>query len=688
MAGIWSPSTGLLLRDEPRAAPIDIGRPDGHVELHDYEARHCLALVRDWVDVESDLDETVILGLQRQFWLERCTSYARQLLCGVDDSLGDDVVEELETLCQTRVPSQALLNRLLVADLRCSEKPTELAQRALAHGFAAIAGVFDALAESQPLLRRLISTWVSIPDVHFTSLTTARQELWAKLAEQGIMFDLLHSDSTRDFEGRWFGLLNSIPVADRVGVHRVGRLLAERLYPEGEKARVPHSSREEEHRGNEQVRRRPSTRRSHGVLETALSQIEAIQHELIAGRDDNAARYLAELIEAQEPEYAVLSLCNVASQCRDMFRTDFEKKCYAKALEIKKEDGWLLTQYGAYLKQVGEYAEATEVLTRAVQLASDRQRLIARCTLADTWAQQGDYAEAEQMYVSLPYWQYNEAVRTAVADVHRHQGLVDQAGADYDDILKEWPNCYRALAGKAEIAKNRGQLAKAKAIYSKLQEEPDVDDRSRRVYGLARVHILKLMNELGQAYKLADTLVRESPFCMHARVMRGSIMGLMGREEEALLDLPSVDRQAAAGEWIQQYVRGLLLLKLERFGDARGQLVERFSSAVRVDADSSDSLLRLAAAHVFLCENDTRQALAYLDGIVTSRDAFHNYVAKVLRLHAAVAMNDQALARQLAEELRPACQADPMIRRATEALVRSDLGEARSAERELLLRAA
>lgn len=686
MASIWSPSTGLLLRDEPRAAPIDIGRPDGHVELHHYEARHCLALVRDWVDVESDLGETVILGLQRQFWLERCTSYARQLLCGVDDSLADHVVEELETLCQTRVLPQALLNRLLVADLRCSEKPTELAQRALAHGFAAIAGVFDALAESQPLLRRLISTWVSIPDVHFRSLTIARQELWAKLAEQGIVFDLLHSDSTRDFEGRWFSLLTSIPVADRVGVQRVGRLLAERLHPEGEEARVP--SREEERRGNEQVPRRPSTRRSLVGLETALSQIEAIQHELAAGRDANAAQYLTQLVEAQEPEYAVKSLCNVASRCRDMFRADFEKKCYAKALEIKKDDGWLLTQYGAYLKQVGEYTEATEVLTRAARLANDSQRLIARCTLADIWAQQGDYAKAEQAYVSVPYWQYDEAVRTAVADVHRHQGLLDQGDADYDDILKEWPNCHRALAGKAEIAKNRGQLAKAKAMYGKLQEEFDLDERSRRVYRLAHVHLLKLMNELDQAYKLADTLVQENPFCMHARILRGSIMGLMGREEEAVLDLPSVDRQAAVGEWIQQYVRGLLLLKLERFGDARGQLVERFSSAVRVDADSSDSLLRLAAAHVFLCENDTRQALAYLDGIVTSRDAFHNYVARVLRLHAAVAMNDQNLARQLAEELGPACQADPMIRRATESLVRSDLAEASSVELELLLRAA
>ncbi len=667
---------------------MDIGRTAASVELDDHEARHCLALVRDWADVETDPSETVILDLQRQFWLERCTSYARQLLCGIDESLADDVLEELESLCQTRVSAQALLNRLLVAELRCSEKPTKLAQRALANGLAAIARLFDALAESQPLLRRLISMWTSILDSHFTSLTITRQEVWVKLAEQGIMFDLLHSDSTRAFQGRWFSLLTSIPIADRVGVQRVGRLLAERLHPEGEEARVPQSSREEEHRGNEQVQRRPSTRRAGVDLKTALSQIEAIQHELAAGRDANAARYLTELVEAQRPEHAVKSLCNVASRCHDMFRADFEKKCYTMALQITEDDGWLFSQYGDYLKRVGEYEEATKVLARAAVLCSDRDRRVAVSTLADTWAQQGDYAKAEREYKSLPFWQHNDSVRTALADMRRRQGLLDLAEADYDAILNEWPNSHRALAGKAEITKYRGELPKAKATYSKLLEDAEIDERSRRIYKLAFVHILKLMNELDEAYELADNTVHESPFCMYARALRGSIMGLMGREREAVLDLPSIHRQAAVGEWIQQYVRGLLLLKLERFGDARVQLVERFSSAVRTHTDSSDSLLRLAAAYVFLCENESRQAVAYLDGIVTPTGALDNYVAKVLRLHAAVAMKDRDFARQLVEELRPACQADPMIRQATEALVRNDLREASSVELELLLRAA
>ena len=70
----------------------------------------------------------------------------------------------------------------------------------------------------------------------------------------------------------------------------------------------------------------------------------------------DAQKYLNDLIESQiqgqDDEYALKSLCNIAKQCADMYRPDFEHKCLRIALEINDQDAWTLIQWGDHLKRL------------------------------------------------------------------------------------------------------------------------------------------------------------------------------------------------------------------------------------------------------------------------------------------------------------------------------------------------
>ncbi len=317
-------------------------------------------------------------------------------------------------------------------------------------------------------------------------------------------------------------------------------------------------------------------------------------------------------------------------------------------------------------------------------------------SIADVLCKQGRYDEAVVAYKRVPDWKQHVEVRTGLADVLRRQGKYPEAEVQYDQILREWSGdrSHRAAAGKAEIAKQRGDLGEAIRAYEFLiAGSGAADDPDGLVYRMAKCNVLKQANRLQEAYQVADDVVSDAPFLMHARVTRACILGLLRKEEEGLGSINGLRAESTVAGlpstldgWYLHYYRGLLLLKADRYQDAVGELRSEFNSAVLTGDDLA--VMRLGAAFVSLYRDDVTEAGPLLGDVGDIRDTFTRYVHRVLQLHVAVAEHDSELAERISRELEGPCIHDDTLRNAVMALSRTDFDTARGYELELLLRIA
>jgi tetratricopeptide (TPR) repeat protein len=425
-------------------------------------------------------------------------------------------------------------------------------------------------------------------------------------------------------------------------------------------------------------------------------QIAAIAEAVSQGHDAKAEKFLRELIQRQTSfvggeSYAVKSLCNVAQRCADMFRMDFEALCLDEAQRLDPSDAWALIQYGDHLKRLGRYDEAIAVFGEAELSGEER---VARSCVADVFSQQGDYGKAIQAYEAIPNFHNEPEVLTAIADNLRWMGRMDEAEAAYTELTRlaqlgtpEFSAAgIRARVGMAEIAKRRGMLAEALQVYREVVAQCEVQDKDLLVYKLSLCNILKLLGEYDEAYRVVDAVIREYPFSMIARFTRGSILGLIGQEAKGLEDLPEGGGSRSWREWLRRYYRGLLLLKLEQYDDAKADLVGEFSKAI-VSGEERD-ILRMGAAMWFLSRNDTVEADRWLLGMADLHDCHAQYLSLLLRLHSAALREETATMESLMRQIEALGIVDNTLARAVEALANRDFSLARTYETDALLKLA
>jgi len=697
MKAFWSLTTGVLALERPKAEVPEVRRLNDEPEWTRAETPHLLSTIDDWEVIEDKIDEALLKKLMADYWQNRSAALARCLLLGLSASLAGQVLAEIEEILQGRARSPMLINMLLVAPLRKPRDAANLASAALSSGFAATGHVFEAVHDLQPALRRFSDLWLDLPFDSFDGLDCSRQQLWIKLVRSGTLLGLLGAANASSFKADWFRLLEELPPPIRQPANKLGEAVAERLFPATRKslpdlAHVKTSDdaweRDEDIERNRPHRERGGSESGLERRDRALRQVNAIARAIAEGRDSFAHKALAELIESQkrDAEHAVMSLCNIAQDCAKMFRPDFEGDCLEAALSLDRGDSWTLNQYGDFLKRLGKYEESREVLAQAAAAArKPTDYIVAQSTVAGVFAQEGRFEEAINTYESISQWPDIVEVRTAIADIWRRRGDLDQAEAKYNEILQAWPNETRPLAGMAEIAKRRGSLGKALEIYDGLLAGGHVDKQSQIVYKLARCHILKLQGRLREAYQETDEVINAVPFWMDARILRGAILGLQEKAREGLKIIPAPSDVAVVDEWGQQYVRGLLLLQLKRYEDAKTELVTRFVSAIR--SGDSDVQLRIGAALFFLYTNDVANAERFLSGIRESHDYYLDYVSKVLRLHVATLKSDAVTRDGLLASLAPVCEQTPIIKEAVDCLRRGDFAGALKHELRLALAA-
>lgn len=692
MRAVYSTTAGLFVQTEPTLSPLVAHHVNGEDELSGPEAVHVLSIIDDWEEIENEDGRALVESISQRYWVERSARLIMCLLEGVSPELELEVLESIEEILKTRATSQPVLSRLLVAPLRVPAKASSLASTALANGFTATGGLLDSLEELQPLLRRLVDCWTGLPSESFVGLSGSPQELWIRIAKEGRLVQVLQAEGPGVFKAAWSRLaFDEAPGEGVKAIARIGNELAGAIYPTGSSSGEPAGP--SHYRGEGVVDEQPSATCDAGRVsgrerrDRALKQVEAICSAVGQGNDRKANRFLRQLIDSQvrtgDSRFAVKSLCNIAQNCADMFRADFERRCLEESLALNANDPWALVQWGNHLKRAGDFQGALEALKRATVSPDDQ---VALSSIADVWSEQGQYDNAIEVYRSIPNWSGIASVRTGIADTQRHKGMFDQAWSEYEKIRSEWPTEDRPVAGMAEIAKRTGRLDEAIDLYDSLISRDDLEPRSNTVYRLAKCNVLKQANRLNEAFSLADTIVQESPFLMCARIHRSSILGLLGEARQGLKSIPKAKGRPVFGEWIRDYFAGLLLLQLHRYGEARQRLVDRLGNAVL--SRDCEVIVRLGAAFSFLSEDRIDDAERELHGIVGSRDYFAQHIASVLQLHVAVARNDAQRIDAICRELRPACERDDAIANAVNQLCSRNFEEARRYELQLLLRVA
>ena len=202
---------------------------------------------------------------------------------------------------------------------------------------------------------------------------------------------------------------------------------------------------------------------------------------------------------------------------------------------------------------------------------------------------------------------------------------------------------------------------------------------------MAIANVLVRLGEYSVAYNWLDNVVQRRPFALQARTFRAAVAALLGDPMKAIQDLPELGQTKAFNEWVGQYVRGLLLLLLNRYDAARDDLLRKVEERL-LDKDAR-GLLNLGAAVCFLQRRTTvEQASIILNKIPDMKDRFADNIRAALQYHVAVALMQEQDVVRLEHQL--SSLEDPDLRSLVSAIRRKDWRRACTLEIRTLLRLA
>lgn len=596
-------------------------------------------VVDDWESLEAPDRATLLSDAKDLHIRARCLANVESCLGGVSSELEAELLAEVEDILKASGAHRQLLAMLLRAPLVSLDCLEHMIHGCLSGGYGATAAILEQVRELQPHLQRLSDRWLSIPEECFTEVPGGRQEVWRMAVVSEIALQTMQASDFPATEKAWKQLVfdfSSPP--ERTAMAGIAKAVAQALWPDYVDASTVALTQDADPEERQQ-QPAPDGHDARLAYERALKQVDGIADAVSQGHDARARKYLRELVDSQlayvdGQDHVIKSLCNIAQQCAEMFRTDFEYECLQLALEIRDTDHYALVQLGDHYKRVGDFERAIDTLEKARHWGGGE---VAESCRADVHVQMGDFEEALRIYDGILQGEYSASARMGRADALRRAGRFEEAKVEYDRILGHGSDEDRAVAGLAEIAKRRGQLGEARRLYEDMLRYKTLDDKAKWHYELALANVCLRQGDLRAAYELADGAVQERPFARFPRALRAGIAGLLGDAERAIGDLPHLGQAKAFREWVSDYVRGLLLLMLRRFDDAREALVQTVEQRL-LDKDA-DAILRLGAAVCFLRHRgDIERASAILQGVPNMEDAFADAIRDAFAYHVAVAL--------------------------------------------------
>lgn len=701
MVGIASATTGVVLFPEPKNTDkftlykcIDGSKQDTAYFPQLYST------VYDWEQIEGSNIENVLKTARDKYWVERSVSLILFTLEGLEETLTLEILEHVqEIFTKNQHYIDKTLDILLVAPLKQTTSAVSLSKLALSKGFPVIASLIDQLVELQPKIQGLTDAWLSIEEEEFGSLSETRQQIWTRVVKNCNLQQLLNATNLSEFSNNWnITAYHFHTPKSRSALSRLGKILSSKLYSVYDTERVDLIESHEDYPSDEEELKL-QTERAEKVLERVNKQIITICKHVSKGEDYKANKYLQELIEEQTSYidgegYVVKSLCNIAQRSADMFRVNFESICLEKALSIKPDDVWTIIQKADHLKRIGKYNDAISILENLNIGDNSQTSDVILSSIADVYSHQGKYDLAINKYKEIKHDMEVQLATNAIADNLRRKGDYPESRKLYQSILSkikegnidDYDSGIRAQAGLAEIYKHEGNADQSIKLYKELINTYSLKEGDKPFYMMGYCNVLKMNEEYFTAYEIADDIVREYPFFRQASFMRASISGLIGKELEGLKDLPEIIDTPSHKKWINNYYRGLLLLGLNRFEDARINLVEEFSKTLASGEDKE--ILRMGAAVWYLKSNEIEEADKLLLSVGDLYDYHIQYLSLVLNLHTAKIKNDQNKVLSITKAINKYKIKDVNLEKAIDAIKNNNFTSAVEFETKALLKIA
>ena len=268
----------------------------------------------------------------------------------------------------------------------------------------------------------------------------------------------------------------------------------------------------------------------HATFESARRQVEATTQALRQGNIATATKYLDELVSYNMgrggPEYAVKSLCSVASEAGDIGFPLFARAACERATELLPYDGWSWSQLGHFRAMTGDLPGAELAYDRAAEYG---QALIAARGRADLLVRRRHLPEALDAYDEILKTHPEDVVaRNGRAEVLKALYRLPEALDAYDEILKAHPENVVARTGRAEVLCLLGRQGEALIIYDEVLGRLTIP---RAVAGVARILAVEGRPEEALATLRAAPAALDSDGTLG--LARGMILVANGRNVEA-----------------------------------------------------------------------------------------------------------------------------------------------------------
>ena len=492
---------------------------------------YLFAGANDVYEVKAATDVEVIGRLKRAWQLDRALQLTLILIDGSEALETKRLsIECLSGLLGDASVLEHVSNRLYSAPLPSTGDLREASS--LAAPFSIVAEFLNDLQDNQPQIDRNRTGWDNLPISLFGS-EMARKEFQEAAITAGV-FRLLGKAGP---DAPTFGMtmvqcylsLATLPNARKVLQAWISPLRPMRiaLPKQDESARVLQGA--EEYRSRHDHIKAQST---YELFENVKKQKQAIIELLRKGDVARVRAYATQLMDSQlrtsEPEYAAMSLCDLAQGAKTVCNYSLQLELAQKAVETAPEDGWAHGQVADAYICLGQYDNALQSFELA---ATFGQFAFAANGRARILRVKGKLDEALAAYrEAIASYPEDVFAWNGRAEVLRDMWKLDEALAAYDEAIQTFPAEVVPHCGRAAVLTDMGRLEEALRGYQRAID--DFGDQEVALCG--RADVLKQMGSLDKAFDAYTTAIHLFPAVPTPRCGQAEVLKDMGKFTEAV----------------------------------------------------------------------------------------------------------------------------------------------------------
>jgi tetratricopeptide (TPR) repeat protein len=413
----------------------------------------------------------------------------------------------------------------------------------------------------------------------------------------------------------------------------------------------------DEHRHRNPVTRRP---KADEALSRVVRQKAFIVQTLRQQRISSARQYIDDLIRYQERasdnEHICMSLCDLATEARDVGLHDLQLELVERALGYKADDVVAQSQRADTLKALNRLPEALEAYEQAMAqhpedvvpmngyaevlkalnrlpealkayeqaMAQHPEDVVAMTGYAEVLKALNRLPEALEAYKQAMAQHPEDVVAmTGYAEVLKALNRLPEALKAYEQAMAQHPENVVAKNGYAEVLKALNRLPEALEAYEQAMAQHPENVVAMTGYA----EVLKALNRLPEALEAYKQAMAQHPEDVVARTGASCVLAALGLWEQALALLPQSE-PVTEQDWIAYHIRGMIHLR-------RGE-VDRATAifghgVAHNPMPTSREYFRTALAAACLRRREYDRAARVLDEVTSPA---LQTPANVLRLHA------------------------------------------------------